>query len=343
MSDERMNEPWWIEVGGPRAAAHPRMKLHGGEFAIGRGYGNDLILDDPYVSPRHARLTRDESGDWWIEDLGSDNGTLDARDGRPVARMQVFDQAAFTLGQTPLKLRSGASPVAATLKLDPAQRAPAPVPAGLFPGSVSLQATALLLMATALSAVSIWLKQTAEPKVANYLYGAIMLPLMVLGWSGIWALVTRILAHHAQFARHVRIASIAMLVLILTEAAFKMIDYAFAWVFAGTIENIFNWVTAAAMVIAHIRVIVPHRLGAIAAIVGGLAIAALALDTSMKSDRQKYQPPTIITSLLPPAFPTKTPLSRDALFERIGALKAELDEERKKDPPAGFNLPGDPD
>jgi hypothetical protein len=333
----------WLEVRGPDGQSHPRMKLHGDAISIGRGYANDLILDDPYVSPVHARLTRDEAGLWWIEDLGSDNGTLDTRDGQPVARVQVTDHSAFTLGHTTLRIRSAGSPVAATLKLAPAAIVTAPSRGATSAWPVSAQATLLLLTATALSAVSIWLKQTGEPKIANYFYGAIMLPLMVLGWAGVWALITRILTHEAHCARHVRIAAIAMLALIFTDSAFKVIDYAFAWVSASSVESVLNWIIAGAMIVAHVRVIVPQRLGLVAGIVGGLAIAALALDYSMKNDRQKYQPPTIITSLLPSAFPTKPPVTGDKLFERIGALKTELDEERKKDPPAGFNFLGDGD
>ena len=43
--------------------------------AIGRDAGNDIALPDEAASARHAVLEqRDE--EWWIEDLGSTNGTL---------------------------------------------------------------------------------------------------------------------------------------------------------------------------------------------------------------------------------------------------------------------------
>ncbi|MBL8513265.1 MAG: FHA domain-containing protein [Betaproteobacteria bacterium] len=347
MSGEFM-QWWWLEVRGTDGVAPSRIRLDGDAISIGRGYGNDVVLDDPYVSPAHAKLARDESGQWWIEDLGSDNGTRNAIDGSAVTRMPIEGRNAFVLGKTKVTLVSSASPVAATLKLEPAVAVsaspsvvPQTVPAKGREWPVGMQATVLLLAATALSALAIWLKQTGEPKVANYFYGAILLPLMVLGWAGVWALITRILAHQAHFARHVRIASIAMLCLIFTDSAFKVIDYAFAWVSASSVESLINWVVAAAMIAAHVRVIVPQRVALVGGIVGGLAVAALLLDYSMRNDRQKYQPPTIITSLLPPVFPTKPPVSGDKLFERIGALKAELDEERKKDPPAGFGFGGE--
>jgi hypothetical protein len=42
---------------------------------IGRLPGNDVVIDDPYVSASHAVL-QNERGQWWLRDLGSSNGTL---------------------------------------------------------------------------------------------------------------------------------------------------------------------------------------------------------------------------------------------------------------------------
>jgi len=48
--------------------------LDAGVVLIGRGADCQLILDDDYVSTRHARIA--SSGDqWFVEDLGSTNGT----------------------------------------------------------------------------------------------------------------------------------------------------------------------------------------------------------------------------------------------------------------------------
>lgn len=41
---------------------------------IGRANDNTIILDDETVSTHHARLSFQE-GRWWLEDLGSKNGT----------------------------------------------------------------------------------------------------------------------------------------------------------------------------------------------------------------------------------------------------------------------------
>lgn len=56
--------------------------IEGDSVVIGRSSQCDVTIADPFLSRRHARLTwRD--GAWWIEDLGSHNGTL--LNGRQVA------------------------------------------------------------------------------------------------------------------------------------------------------------------------------------------------------------------------------------------------------------------
>lgn len=42
---------------------------------LGRGLTNTIVLADSFASTRHARLSR-RDGRWWLEDLGSRNGTL---------------------------------------------------------------------------------------------------------------------------------------------------------------------------------------------------------------------------------------------------------------------------
>ena len=41
---------------------------------MGRGPTNDIVVEEPGVSRQHAGIRNDEQG-YWIEDLGSRNGT----------------------------------------------------------------------------------------------------------------------------------------------------------------------------------------------------------------------------------------------------------------------------
>ncbi len=50
-------------------------ELEPGEYIIGRYPTNDIVIPDPYVSRRHARIFY-RDGEWYIEDLDSTNGTI---------------------------------------------------------------------------------------------------------------------------------------------------------------------------------------------------------------------------------------------------------------------------
>jgi pSer/pThr/pTyr-binding forkhead associated (FHA) protein len=45
------------------------------EVLVGRETGSDCRLEDSAISSRHARLAY-RQGQWWVEDLGSRNGTF---------------------------------------------------------------------------------------------------------------------------------------------------------------------------------------------------------------------------------------------------------------------------
>lgn len=49
--------------------------LEPGEYILGRYPSNDIVIPDPYVSRRHARIFF-KDGEWFIEDLDSTNGTI---------------------------------------------------------------------------------------------------------------------------------------------------------------------------------------------------------------------------------------------------------------------------
>jgi hypothetical protein len=49
-----------------------------GPALVGRGAGNTIVLPERHVSSRHARLVPEDGG-WWVEDLGSTNGTYVGR------------------------------------------------------------------------------------------------------------------------------------------------------------------------------------------------------------------------------------------------------------------------
>ncbi len=86
--------------------------LEPGEYILGRYPTNDIVLPDPYISRRHARIFfRD--GEWYIEDLNSTNGTIvDNEDIKGKGPKKISNNTEIVVGLTILS---------ATLKEEEAQ------------------------------------------------------------------------------------------------------------------------------------------------------------------------------------------------------------------------------
>lgn len=62
-------------------------RIEGSPTLIGRATDNDVQFPDRTVSRRHCRIHHEDEG-WWIEDLGSTNGTL--LRGSPISQAELL-------------------------------------------------------------------------------------------------------------------------------------------------------------------------------------------------------------------------------------------------------------
>jgi pSer/pThr/pTyr-binding forkhead associated (FHA) protein len=90
-----------VVVDGP--AKNTVVALGEAPVTVGRSPDCTLPVDDEYVSTRHARLLLRDS-QWWVEDLGSTNGTYIGNE-RITRAVPVGTKSRVRLGKTVLELR----------------------------------------------------------------------------------------------------------------------------------------------------------------------------------------------------------------------------------------------
>ncbi|MFM9379120.1 FHA domain-containing protein [Gordonia sp. VNK21] len=85
------------------ALANTRITLGDQAVLIGRADDSTLVLSDDYASERHARLSK-RGDDWYVEDLGSTNGTyLDRAKVTTAVRAPL--NTPIRIGKTVIELR----------------------------------------------------------------------------------------------------------------------------------------------------------------------------------------------------------------------------------------------
>ena len=204
-------------------------------LTIGRGFSNDLVLDDPYVDARHATIARDASGALLVEDLGSVNGIVvpdGARARRVRDRVPVHADAPIRLGRTTLRFHAPDDAVAPALVDEPAElpaALPAPRPNAATPGPTTQRRVVprvprvprwatttpgrLLVVAAAMGAfaLSTWLGSFVRTPGSDVFTTALAFVMASCLWAGLWAIGGRAVGQRARFLSHLAIvAAIAL-------------------------------------------------------------------------------------------------------------------------------------
>jgi hypothetical protein len=249
-----------------------RVRLVRFPMTIGRGYGNDLILDDDFVAATQARIELDEQGNAVIVDLDSDNGTFELPALRKITRLSIGADALVRMGHTLLRLRTPDYVVAAarhdSLGVDRWSRWV----------SSGKGATLAVLIMTALLFLDAYQTSMQPIKTGRLLLDVLPVLVAIPIWAGLWALASRGFAHHAAYLAHLTIASLGVTAFFLLDTAAEYYAFAFsADISADLIFHTAGGMVAAAMLYGHLRfaTLLTPRVVATSSILIAVALVAL--------------------------------------------------------------------
>jgi hypothetical protein len=309
----------WVEVLARGHEVQSRTRCGGDVIHIGRGYDNDVVLDDPHVARRHLRLSRDADGRWQAEDLGSVNGILARGQAQPQRLLLIDGDRPLRIGNTWLRLRGA----------DHAVAPERPLPrGGSWPLALGLGALTLgwFMLWT-------WLGQTGEPRLSPYVSGALFLLVVVLAWSGAWAVLSRIFSGATRFSLHLAIACAAVLAYSLCSNWGGLAAYSLSWTRLTGGGYVALWVLLALACIAHLRVISTHRPALKAALALALAAIGVTAQAVSHNEARRIAGPTVVPdTVAPPALRLAAPGRYDDFFAKSSALRQALDKARTEEP-----------
>jgi pSer/pThr/pTyr-binding forkhead associated (FHA) protein len=101
----------WVEILTRHRDVTARFRCAGPVVRIGRGYDNDVVLDDPYVAVNHVVVFRDDAGRLVGDDRGSVNGMFLDRDRTRQERIVIDGERPIRIGHTYLRIREASHAV----------------------------------------------------------------------------------------------------------------------------------------------------------------------------------------------------------------------------------------
>lgn len=319
-----MSHSIFIEQLTPDGEVLHRSKITHLPITIGRAYDNDIILDDPHTAAHHAQLELNQLDELIITDLGSHNGITLANT-RANTRESFFvinGDTTYRLGHTRLRIRTADYQVAAEVTDLTNHRWE-----GLLPALTGV----VLLLITGLA--STWLADLNQGTLSKYLLELVSVLGFALGWSGIWALFSRLFTGHARFGRHLFIASAGLAFLELWEHLSGLIGYAFSWEFLTTFSSHPVIFICAVVLYFHMLTAGNKRPGKLKIYLIALAILGSVITMTKEYQASNHLSDELYMSRI---YPPVVRISRDHSLEEFMAdmqsLKEKVDDERKENP-----------
>jgi hypothetical protein len=316
----RSDDIIWIEILSRHREIAARFRAAGPEVRIGRGYDNDVIVDDPHVAARHVRVYRDEAGRLIAEDMGSTNGMFLDGSRIPLERTIVDGKQPIRIGQTYVRIRDS------NYVVEPERVARPGL--GTLPAAATVVLGALLL---SVSALQVWLAQTSEPTALNYLTPLLWFGVGIFVWVGFWALLSRIFSGRSQFLSNLLIALAGALAYSLYGEFAQFSAFAWNWPIAGNYAYVGVWSIIAAVCFFHLREVGRRRLLLKGVLVAALFATIIAVQTLQRSEALLNSGREVSThQLMPPEFRLVPLRDENAFFADIAKVKAKLDADRTR-------------
>jgi hypothetical protein len=301
---------------------HTRHRLERFPASVGRGYANDVILDDPKVSAEHLRIERREDGALVLRDVGSHNGTYRVEPWAPLAELELAPDTRVAVGDTVLRFRARNHRVEDTVV--------APVAAAPRPRVFERPRTFSLALLAMLGA------SLLEAYLTNYgrtdwgeLTVAVVVPLvLILLWSGGWSVASRIARRQFHYRTHASIGTLVLLGAVLLPPLLTLVGFSLGvggglpLLHLASFLGLLGW-----GLYWHLRYVTrwdPRRLVRVLIVVtlvfGALSRADDLLGNESFSERLDFP-----RTLLPPAFRVAGAQPVEDFFEETAALQEQVD------------------
>ena len=252
--------------------------VHAWPITLGRALDNHIVIDDPFVAAHHARIGVDDAGALTLTVLdtvnGVDVGFHHAKAGESLALTTASSH--LKLGNTRIQLRLPNQALLPEQALPFVQRsatAPSlatPVRSRAWPW---LTGAGLL----AFQAASQWTALDPGADFSAWLPLLFGVPVALVLWCGVWALLSKLFNHHFDFTGHLKLALPWMLAIAVAQAMWPQLAASLALPSMWRLTPLLVVVLTAFLVRAHLAHVLPNKRQAVSVGVVAMALGSIGI------------------------------------------------------------------
>ena len=313
-----MKPPYFVEILARNGDVLHRHKVSELPIRVGRGYDNEIILDDAHSAASHAVIESDENGQIVLRDLGSKNGTI--HQGRRQASVALSRDTVVRLGHTRLRVRGADFPVAPEIE-----------DKTMHGWEGATPATIGLVLIAAFSCFETWISDVEPFALIRYLLVLASALGAGLLWSGVWAVANRLFGSHARLGRHLFILGCGLVAVGAWEAVSSVLAYAWSAESLTRYGNLATLAIGCGMVFFHLATIKPHhpRRFVLSCAIMFVAGSGLMLLTNLQGTGHAADE-LYMSVLLPPEVRHSDNLGVDQFMSKAAKLKSNADAARSQ-------------
>lgn len=311
-----MSDAWIIELLARNGDVLQRLRADRLPIRIGRGYDNDVILDDDYAAAAHAVVETDADGRLRLRDLGTKNGI--AYCGRRHQLLALDGDTVVRIGHTALRVRHADHPVPPEVldrTLHRWEGAPPGVAGCALAGAVAL-------------AIG-WLTDTQYVEFVRYFAALAYGVIAALLWGGVWAFTNRLFGRHARLGRHLFVFGCGAAAMAGYVLVGSTLGYAFSAEGFTHYASHVGTLLLAGMIYFHLGTIKPQHRVRYRFICAALAVLGSGLILAWNVQRTgRYSDELYMSVLMPPSIRASPDHGIDEFMRDVDNMKPQLDRAR---------------
>jgi len=188
---------------------------------IGRGYDNDIIIDDPYISPDHLSVNITENK-IEAQDTNSTNGLFSVQPFKKQNKITIENDSRIRIGHTDIRFRFADHPVKETI-----QDRDKPSQLTMLLTSGFILPIVWLIFTTAL-VINNYIEETDTVNIQSLLSDIYPLMIVLFLWALAWSIASKFVTHRFYFAFHAIWVCSLTFISIIVENLAQYFEFSFS-------------------------------------------------------------------------------------------------------------------